>query len=32
MINLLQADAPAAAQQPAMGGFWVMMLVMIVLM
>ena len=29
MINLLQADAAAAAQQPGMGGFWVMMLLMI---
>ena len=29
MINLLQADAAAAAAQPGMGSFWVMMLLMI---
>ena len=32
MINLLQADAAAAAQQPGMGGFWIMMLLMIAVM
>lgn len=32
MINLLQADAAAAAAQPGMGSFWVMMLLMIAVM
>ena len=32
MINLLQADAAAAAAQPGMGSFWVMMLRMIAVM
>lgn len=32
MINLLQADAAAAAQQPGMGGFWIMMLLMVAVM
>ena len=31
MMNLLQADA-VAAQQPGMGGFWIMMLLMIAVM
>ena len=31
MINFLQADA-AVAQQPGMGGFWIMMLAMIAVM
>ena len=31
MINFLQADA-AAAQQPGMGGFWIMMLLMVAVM
>ena len=32
MINLLQAADAAAAQQPGMGGFWIMMLLMIAVM
>ena len=32
MINLLQAADAAAVQQPGMGGFWIMMLLMIAVM